>query len=178
MKEITWSKAKEICGRPCRVCWAVARHKNQQSICPLGWKMQTSMNPLMFAVSIAPPRFTHDLILNSAEMVIAWPDEDLAQATLDCGTQSGRDTDKFEQYSLTPVPATDVSVPLVKECAVNMECTVNGRLTSGDHTIFAAEVLRIWVNPDHKRQLCLVDDSSGFETLLKAGAYRFGAVKK
>ena len=178
MNEVTWKEAKHICGRPSRVCWVVARHKGKQSICPLGWKMQTSMDPLMFAVSIAPARFTHDLIMNSAEAVLAWPDEDLAEATFKCGTTSGRDTDKFAECGLSTEEASEINVPLIPECAVNMECRVDGKLTSGDHTIFALTVARIWVHPAHKRQLCLVGKEVGYDMLLKAGAYRFGAVKE
>ena len=177
MKKTTLSEFHKHCARPARVVWAVAEHDDQRSICPLGWKMTTSGSPPMMAISVAPPRFTHDLIANSGEFVLAWPGEDLAEATLLCGTRSGSDIDKFKEAGLTPIKGEHVQAPLVKECIANLECRVAGQLTTGDHTIFAGEILAVWVNENPKRQLCTIDQASGYDFLLEKGGYRFGVVK-
>ncbi len=130
------------------------------------------------AISVAHPRFTHGLIEKSGEFVLAWPGEDLAEATLFCGTNSGRDVDKLARMSLTAVKGEVVSAPLVAECVANLECTVAGTLSSGDHTIFVGEIVAAWVNESPKRVLCSVDHSSGYDFLLEGKGYRFGAVKK
>jgi len=167
-----------LCGRPQRICWAVAEHEEQRSICPIGWKMDTSIKPYMIAISVAPSRFTHGLIVGSGEFVLAWPGEDLARDTLLCGTRSGRDIDKFAATGLTPAKGEFVGAPLVEECIANLECRVTGQLTTGDHTIFAAEVLAIWVTDEPRRLLCSVDRSGGYDFLLEDMGYRFGVVKR
>lgn len=146
MRVATWSEFRQHCARPERIVWAVAEHDGRRSICPLGWKMNTSSSPPMMAISVAPGRFTHELISGSGEFVLAWPGADLAEATMLCGTRSGRDLDKFKEAQLSALPATHVSVPLVGECIANLECRVAGQMTTGDHTIFAGEVLSVWVN--------------------------------
>lgn len=166
------------CARPERVAWVVAKHGGKTSICPVGWKMNTSGNPTMMAVSIAPQRFTHQLITESGQFVIAWPGEDLAEATLFCGTKSGRDVDKFAELGLTKEAADEVDVPLVGECIANLECRLAGTLETGDHTLFAGEIVATWVNSEPKRQLCSIDGSSGYEFLLEGHGYRFGVVKE
>ena len=148
MKKSTWSEFQRLCARPSRIVWAVAQHEGRRSICPLGWKMNTSISPPMMAISVAPQRFTHDLIANSGEFVLAWPGEDLAEATLFCGTRSGRDVDKFEAMGLTPLPAEHVNAPLVAECIANLECKLVGQMTTGDHTIFVGEVLASYVRDE------------------------------
>ena len=90
MRKTSLTEFRTLCGRPQRIVWAVAEHDGQRSICPLGWKMTTSNSPPMMAISVALTRFTHDLIANSGEFVLAWPGEGLAKATLFCGTRSGR----------------------------------------------------------------------------------------
>jgi len=165
------------CARPERIVWAVAAHDGQQSICPLGWKMNTSGSPPMMAISVAPARFTHDLILNSGEFVLAWPGEDLAEQTMFCGTHSGRDVDKFAATGLTAVPGDHVAAPLVKECIANLECRVAGHLTTGDHTIFAGEILEVWTRDEPGRVLCSVGLEAGYQFLLAQGGYRFGVVR-
>jgi flavin reductase (DIM6/NTAB) family NADH-FMN oxidoreductase RutF len=177
MKKADWKEFGKHCARPERICWAVAEHDGQRSICPLGWKMNTSISPPMMAVSVAPSRFTHDLIVNAGEFVLAWPGEDLDEATLFCGTRSGRDVDKFKAMNLTPATGEVVKAPLVEECVANLECKLAGQMTTGDHTVFAGEIVAVWLHDSPKRCLCSVDRSSGYDFLLEKGGYRFGVVK-
>ncbi len=177
MKPSDWRNFNRLCARPQRVVWAVAEHQGRRSICPLGWKMNTSAKPPMMAVSIAPSRFTHELVTGAREFVLAWPGEDLAEPTLFCGTHSGRDTDKFQETGLTALPASEVNAPLVAECVANLECRLAGTLATGDHTIFAAEIVAVWAHKTPKRQLCTVGAEGGYEVLLEGSGYRFGVVR-
>jgi flavin reductase (DIM6/NTAB) family NADH-FMN oxidoreductase RutF len=178
MKKADIQTFRKYCARPERIVWAVAEYEGKRSICPLGWKMNTSISPPMMAISVAPSRFTHELILKSGEFVLAWPGEELAEATLFCGTCSGRNVDKFKETGLTPIRGEFVKAPLVKECIANLECKVMGQLTTGDHTIFAGEILAVWINEHPSRLLCSIDNSSGYEFILEKKGYRFGVVKR
>ena len=124
----------------------MAQHEDRRSICPLGWKINTSQLPIMVAISVSPRRFTHDLNANSGEFVLAWPGDDLAEETCFCGTKSGRDVHKFKAQGLTPLAGAFVRPPLVKECIANIECRLVGQMAPGDHTIFAGEVLAVWLS--------------------------------
>ncbi len=177
MKESKISECKKYFVRPERIVWAVAQHDGKRSICPIGWKMTTSGAPYMMAISISPLRFTHSLIESSKSFVLAWPGEDLAKETYLCGTNSGRNVDKFKEYNLTAINASEVEAPLINECLVNMECKLSGTLTTGDHTIFSAEVVKLWVTDKPKRLLCSIDDASGYEFIYQKGGYRFGVVR-
>ncbi len=178
MKKGNRSTFAALCARPERIVWAVAEHAGRRSICPLGWKMNTSGSPWMMAISVAPTRFTHDLIAKSGEVVLAWPGEDLAEATLWCGTHSGRDADKFQVCGLTPLRGERARAPLVAECVANLECRIVGQLTTGDHTIFACEVLTAWIHEQPRRLLISIDESAGYDFLLAKAGYRFGSVKR
>jgi len=177
MRKAVLQEFYKYCARPERIVWAVAQYEDQRSICPLGWKMNTSGSPPMMAISVAPSRFTHDLIVKSGEFVLAWPGEDLAEATLFCGTRSGRNVDKFKEMGFTVTQGKHAKAPLIKECIANLECRLAGQMTSGDHTIFAGEILAVWVNDSPKRLLCSIDHSSGYDFLLEKAGYRFGVVK-
>ncbi len=177
MHRSNWSDFGKVGARPERIVWAVAEHEGQRSICPLGWKMNTSGSPVMMAISVAPQRFTHGLIAGSGEVVLAWPGEDLAEATLLCGTRSGRDLDKFKAAKLTARPGECVQAPLVAECVANLECRIDGQMTSGDHTLFVCEVLAVWLH-ERPGRLCLsIDRCAGYDVLLDKGGRLFGAVK-
>lgn len=163
--------------RPEVVAWAVAEHDGQRSICPVGWTMRTSAAPPMMAVSVAPARFTHGLIEGAGAFVLAYPGRDLAQATAFCGSHSGRDVDKFAETGVTAVPGQRVVAPLIAECVANLECRVVDRFTTGDHSIFVGEVVAAWGPEEPGTLLCLVDESAGYETVLKDERFRFGVVR-
>lgn len=177
MRESNRQAFNTHCGRPQRVCWAVAAYEGQRTICPIGWKMWTSMQPPMMAISVAPSRYAHELIVASGSFVLAWPGAEQAEATLTCGTRSGREFDKFDACGLTPMPGRHGDVPLVRECVANLECRLAGQLTTGDHTIFAGEILAYWVREDGGKALCQVGHEEGYDFLAEQGMYRFGVVK-
>jgi len=125
---------------PERTVLAVSISKDgKPNIITLGWNMPTSIKPPMVAISVGLTRYSHKLISESGEFVLAFPSEGMEDALLFCGTHSGRDVDKFRATGLTPVKAKYVKPPLIAEATVNMECRVVGSIRTGDHTIFVGE---------------------------------------
>lgn len=120
--------------------------KGHANLIALGWNMPTSHSPPIAAISIGITRYSHQLIHESQEFVLVFPSYEMQDQVMYCGTYSGRDVDKFQQTGLTPVPAKFVQPPLVKEAVVNMECQVIGELRTGDHTLFAGEVLTAYIS--------------------------------
>ena len=60
--------------------------------------------------------------------------------------KSGRDTDKWKDTGLTKAPASKVSVPLIQESPVNLECKVVRADELGSHHMFLAEVVAVDVD--------------------------------
>ncbi len=118
------------------------------NVLTVGWFMKTSSMPPMVAVSIAPSRYSHHLIEQTGEFVLAVPTKEIIEKVHKCGRVSGREIDKFERFGLTPIPATRVKPPLIKECVANLECIVAGKLKTGDHTIFVGEIVEAHVNDE------------------------------
>ena len=113
-----------------------------------GWSMIASGVPPLLAVSVGHTRYTHELIRQAGEFVIAFPAAELEDAVLFCGSRSGRDIDKFAEYRLKALPAARVSVPLLGGCVANFECRLKSEMEAGDHTIFLGEVLASHVDDE------------------------------
>jgi flavin reductase (DIM6/NTAB) family NADH-FMN oxidoreductase RutF len=105
------------------------------------WQMPVSFKPMLVAVAIGHERFSHILISESREFVINIPHHEMIKEVFCCGTQSGRNVDKFKVCKLTPIKARKVNAPLIKECLGNIECRLYSTHEAGDHTIFVGEVL-------------------------------------
>jgi len=123
--------------------------EGKPNIITLGWVMKTSKWPPMVAISVAPTRYSHKLIEDSGEFVLAIPTKEIVDKVHKCGRVSGRNIDKFKTFGLTPLPAKKVKAPLIKECVANMECKVVAKMTTGDHTLFIGEVLVTHVNEEY-----------------------------
>jgi len=179
MKRVTLAEAAKRWSRPERVVLAVSADADgRATIIALGWKMNTSGKPPMVAISVNHKAHSHKLISEGKEFVLAVPGEDLWKQVIFCGTCSGRDVDKFKATGLTPLPASLVKPPLIKECIVNLECKLVGQLDTGDHTIFAGEIVAAWASGDDRRNLISVGDLAGYELLGAEKGYRLGAVRR
>jgi len=140
------------------VCATCVDAEGRGNIIPLGWFMPTSFDPPMCAISVGHGRYSHKLISESGEFVVAFPTEGREEDVLLCGTRSGREVDKFAETGFTAAPARKVRAPLIVECLVNLECRVAGTLESGDHTIFCGEIVAAHVNDDAGRRMYNMGD--------------------
>lgn len=111
------------------------------NIITIGWTGTINSDPPMVSISVRKERYSHDLIKEKGEFVINMPARSLTFATDYCGVKSGRDINKFEVMNLTPEKASIVSVPIIKECPVNLECVVKQVIELGSHDMFLAEVV-------------------------------------
>jgi flavin reductase (DIM6/NTAB) family NADH-FMN oxidoreductase RutF len=116
------------------------------NVLPLAWAMPASRDPALVAVSVAPARYSHGLIKEKGEFVVNVPTVDIIKETLASGRTSGKNSDKFAETGLTPMPARKVKVPIVKECVAHIECKLHSQFKTGDHTIFVGEVVAAYAN--------------------------------
>ena len=105
-------------------------------------------NPTMMMLAIAPERYSNGLIRKTREFVVNFPTANLAEKVDGCGCVSGRDVDKFDRFGLTPLPASHVKPPLIKECPINVECVLKSVQPIGYHDFFMGEVVAIHVDEE------------------------------
>jgi flavin reductase (DIM6/NTAB) family NADH-FMN oxidoreductase RutF len=115
-----------------------------------GWNMKCSAKPPLFAVSLWKKGYTHKLIRQSREFVIAVPNKKLEKAVKFFGTRHGDKVDKFKKTKIETLPSRYLKSPLIKEATINLECKLKKEVDSGDHIIFIGEVLAAYINPNKK----------------------------
>lgn len=116
------------------------------NVLTIGWTGIVCTRPPMTYISVRPERFSHNIIMNSKEFVINLTTSSMCRETDFCGVKSGRDTDKFAACNFHAVPANKVSVPLIEECPVSLECRVKEEKLLGSHTMFLAEIVGVDVD--------------------------------
>ena len=114
--------------------------EEKPNIIPIAWAGTVSSEPPMLSISLRHSRYSHGLIARSGQFVVNIPTVDLLEVTDYCGMVSGREVDKFAATKLTPLPAANVKVPLIKECPVNIECTLAQTVTLGSYDLFIGKI--------------------------------------
>ena len=136
---------------------SLADRDGRSNIITLAWVGTVCTNPPMVSISVRPERYSYPILKETGEFVINLTTKELAFATDYCGVKSGRDVDKFKEMGLTPIPASEVKAPMIKESPVNIECKVRQILPLGSHDMFLADVVA--VHADEK----YIDEKGAFD---------------
>lgn len=129
----------------------------ESNIITVAWTGILNTNPAMCYISVRPERYSHDIIKKNGEFAINLTTRQLAYATDWCGVKSGRDVEKFKEMKLTKEKANIISVPLIKESPVSVECKVKEIVPLGSHDMFIAEIVAI--DADEK----YIDEKGAFD---------------
>lgn len=111
------------------------------------WVAQVSLNPLLIMVSIAPQRYTHELIQKSKVFAVNILADYQVELGKHFGFSSGKRTDKLLEIEFE-TKKTDS--PILKDIFGYLDCKVLSAVKAGDHTIFIAEVLEHFIHKDRK----------------------------
>lgn len=113
----------------------------------MSWHTMLDFEPPLVACVVSDRNFSFRALRATKECVLNVPPARLAKKVVACGNSSGSETDKFETIGLTPVPAREVSAPLVDECFASLECRVVDTRNVSRYGLFVLEVVKAWIDP-------------------------------
>jgi flavin reductase (DIM6/NTAB) family NADH-FMN oxidoreductase RutF len=124
--------------------------KGRANVMTMSWHMMMEFEPPQIACICSEGNHSFAALNATGECVIAIPDRKLAAKVVKVGNSSGRDTDKFKAFGLTPERAEKVSAPLIGECFANLECVVTDRRLVTPYNLFVLETVKAWMDPQAK----------------------------
>lgn len=124
--------------------------KGSTNIMVMSWHMMVEFEPPLVACVVSNANYSFAALRATKECVIAVPALKLAPKVVKIGNCSGRYVDKFATVGLTPLPAEQVTPPLVAECFANLECRVVDTGFVKKYNLFILEVLKAWIDPKQK----------------------------
>ena len=155
-KHVEFSEATKT-KYPEQVVIAIAKDRlGKANPITLGWTMIASGDPPMMAIAVAKTHYSVEAIVHSRCFTIAYPSEDMAEAALFFGSNSGRDIDKFEQFKCEIKPAAEIDSVLLEDAVANFECEMESQMVAGDHMIFVGKIVASHVNTEARRRLYTV----------------------
>ncbi len=128
---------------PGPVILVTTRENGRDNIMTITWHMVMDFTPRI-ALTTGPWNHSFDALIHTKECVLAIPTVDLAEKVVGIGDCSGAQVDKFDKFGLTPLPASDVSAPLIAECVACLECRVAQYLEFPG--MFILQGTRAWID--------------------------------
>ena len=118
----------------------------EYNIITISWTGTVNSIPPMCSISVRPERYSYEIIKRNMSFVINLTTKQLIEHADFCGVKSGKDINKFKETGLTPVMASKINAPIIKESPVNIECKVNQIISLGSHDMFLAEVVAVQID--------------------------------
>jgi len=122
-------------------------HAGRRNVMSAAWNMALDFEPAKVCVVIDKATYTRELVEASGEFALNIPDRSMAAATVAVGACSGKDTDKFEKWSLASFASQSISAPLLESCIGWLECKViPENHIQQRYDLFVGEVVAAWAD--------------------------------
>jgi flavin reductase (DIM6/NTAB) family NADH-FMN oxidoreductase RutF len=129
--------------------------KGKTNIMTMGWHTVMEFSPSLVGCIISNQNHSFGMIKKSKECVINIPTQDMAKTVVGIGNCSGSETDKFNKFKLTALPASKVDAPLIQECYANFECKIFDAQLVNRFNFFVFEVVKahVAISPKYPKTL-------------------------
>jgi flavin reductase (DIM6/NTAB) family NADH-FMN oxidoreductase RutF len=117
--------------------------RDEQNIFTMGWHGMLGYD--LIGCYIWNQNYSQNMIRKSKECVINIPELHLLDTAVRIGNSTGSETNKFDEFGLTPQRATKVDAPLIKECYANLECTLYESKMIKEYEFFIFQVVKAHV---------------------------------
>jgi len=125
-----------------------SRHGDAVNVMAAAWSMPLDFDPPKVAVVIDKNTLTRSMIEASGEFALNIPSRELARLTLQVGSTSGREVDKFAAFNAGAWTGEQVGAPLLDGCLAWLECRVLPEPHIQDtYDLFLGEVVAAWADP-------------------------------
>lgn len=115
-----------------------------------GFNMKCSTDPFILGVALWKEGYTHKLIRESKEFVVAVPNLSMKDDIEYFGSHHGDEVNKFEERNIETIASKYIQTPLLAKATINFECKLYKEVEVGDHFLFLGEVLASYIDESKK----------------------------
>lgn len=144
MSKIVWKGG--ALAAPLPPCMVTCSDGERDNIITIAWTGIVNTIPPKTYISVRPSRHSYEMIKKSGEFVVNLTPVSLIKTADFCGIHTGAKVDKFERCGLHKATASSVSVPLIEECPLSLECKVTDVIPLGSHDMFLADIVAVDVD--------------------------------
>lgn len=122
---------------------------NVENVAPFAMFMNCSTKPdNMVAIAISPKTDTYTNIKETKQFVIGIPKENMLDKLYKTGEKVESSISEFELTGLTPYNSKELKCKRIEECIVNIDCTFENEIETGNHNIIVGKVVACDIDED------------------------------
>ncbi len=145
MSKLLWKGGTLLAPLP--VCLVTCGTAEKANVFTVAWTGIVCTHPPMTYISVRPTRHSYEIIKETGEFALHPVTASYVSAADSCGVYTGRKVDKFTRFRLTKEPSSVLSVPLIAELPLAVDCRVKDVIPLGTHDMFLAEIVGVEVDP-------------------------------
>ena len=143
MKEINLSKATEFTSPNPLTLICSENADGSTNLAPVCFVSYLSFNPPMFGFAMGKTSHTGKRVRETGNVIITVPGSSLNEAVMFCGSTSGKDTKKVEEFKIDmqEIPGTSIEIPTDTKLA--FVAKLNQTVDTGDHYFYICDIENI-----------------------------------
>ncbi|MFO7929214.1 MAG: flavin reductase family protein [Candidatus Humimicrobiaceae bacterium] len=119
----------------------VTTRGSKDNIVALSWVGIHENKPPMLNINISKGKYSAGIIKETRQFGVCIPRKENIREVDICGSTHGDRVDKFSLTGFSKLEAERINVPLLKECPVRMECTLEKIIPFSSHDMFIGKVV-------------------------------------
>ena len=124
---------------PMPVVLVGANVKGKANFLAAAWFMAAGITPPKVAIALNKAHYTNQGIKDNKTFSVCIPSENIMKATDYCGIVSGLKADKSGVFDVFYGKLK--TAPMIIECPVNLECSLDKVVDNGSHEIFIGDIV-------------------------------------
>jgi len=127
-----------------RITTLVTAHaKGRDNAMAVAWHTPVSASPPLYGITVAPKRFTYQLISESKEFGINFLPFEVAELVAAVGGCSGNEVDKFQRFNIAKDKPVKTAVPILQAAYAAYECQLVDERDYGDHKFLVGKIVAV-----------------------------------
>ena len=116
------------------------------NLATVSWWTYLSFSPGMIGFAMMKPSYTGEMTRKNKKVILTIPGESIAKEVMECGTATGRTTDKVDTLGieLQHISDSDIQIPVHSRAAIL--CTLKEYVEVGDHYLYICKVDEVYGN--------------------------------
>ena len=146
MEKIEYSNAKKFTSPNPLTVICSETPQGHTNLATVAWWTYLSSDPAMVGFAMGKGSYSGELVRQNKKVVLAMPGVGLESAVLSCGSVSGREKNKAEDFNieLENIPDCPIKIPVCSRLA--MECKMVDYIETGNHFFYICLVENVYAD--------------------------------
>lgn len=120
------------------------------NLATVSWWTYLSFNPNMIAYAMAKTSYSGEMVRDSREVILTIPGAELADIVMNCGSTTGRDTDKVSEFGIELAEVEGSAIKIPAHSRVAIQCSLKEYHEVGDHYLYICDVQQVYGDESEK----------------------------